>query len=291
MGTTIWELDFYSRPVFDENQKKLWEVLICESPLDIQQTPDRLFKFSKFTNNKSVNSLWLSEAIEEAIAQAPNPPKRIRFFRRPMNNMILKACEEVGIPAYASRRTYALNQWIKERLETVYPQQEGYDPSAAKAATVKYPELNASPLPDAVRGDKSDKWAFVTLEAAAFQEMNEWDIAFSEAFPLEMMGITPDTKIPGLLIFSPRAMPLAGWMSGLELSYLQLETGSLPRMRLETGASDSWILADLKDKGTLQEAQGFEATKKEANNVHFLAVQSDPESESFAGFWLLKEDG
>ncbi|TRT81769.1 MAG: DUF1092 family protein, partial [Microcystis aeruginosa Ma_AC_P_19900807_S299] len=25
---TIWELDFYSRPVVDENNKKRWELLI-----------------------------------------------------------------------------------------------------------------------------------------------------------------------------------------------------------------------------------------------------------------------
>ncbi|MEO0970614.1 MAG: Tab2/Atab2 family RNA-binding protein, partial [Cyanobacteria bacterium J06639_18] len=34
MGS-IWELDYYSRPILDEDQKKVWEVLICESPLDI----------------------------------------------------------------------------------------------------------------------------------------------------------------------------------------------------------------------------------------------------------------
>jgi len=32
---TIWELDFYSRPVVDENNKKRWELLICETPATI----------------------------------------------------------------------------------------------------------------------------------------------------------------------------------------------------------------------------------------------------------------
>ena len=31
-----------------------------------------------------------------------------------------------------------------------------------------------------------------------------------------------------------------------------------------------------------------EITQK-ANNLHFLAIQSNPESQSFAGFWLLQE--
>ncbi|MFM6454428.1 MAG: Tab2 family RNA-binding protein, partial [Planktothrix sp.] len=40
---------------------------------------------------------------------------------------------------------------------------------------------------------------------------------------------------------------------------------------------------------TQQEAKNFERAKEKAKNVHFLAVQSDPNSESFAGFWLLQE--
>ncbi|MGK7874375.1 MAG: Tab2/Atab2 family RNA-binding protein [Xenococcaceae cyanobacterium] len=290
MGT-IWELDFYSRPILDENKKKLWEVLVCETPQDIQRSPDSLFKYSQFCSSKTVNSIWLREALEEAIAQAPQPPKKIRFFRRQMNNMITKTCDDMGILAAPSRRTYALNQWIEERMAEFYPNQPGYDPSAAKSPSVQYPAMNAIPLPDAVRGDKADKWAFFTLEASAFEEMNEWDIAFGEAFPLSMAGVTPQMRIPGLIIFSPRANPLAGWMSGLEMAFLEFEGGSLPRVNLETGVSDSWILANVTDPQTLAEAKGFEEAKKKAQQVHFLAIQSSPESESFAGFWLLKGNG
>ena len=32
----VWELDFYSRPILDENKKKQWEVLICEPQTDSQ---------------------------------------------------------------------------------------------------------------------------------------------------------------------------------------------------------------------------------------------------------------
>jgi len=44
--------------------------------------------------------------------------------------------------------------------------------------------------------------------------MHEWDW-FAEAFPLQMLSLAPETKVPGVLIFSLRAVPLAGWMSGL----------------------------------------------------------------------------
>ena len=52
MSNTVWELDFYSRPVLDENGKKLWEVLICESPNDIERSPDSLFKYAQYCPSK-----------------------------------------------------------------------------------------------------------------------------------------------------------------------------------------------------------------------------------------------
>jgi hypothetical protein len=285
----IWELDYYSRPILDDENKKLWEVLICETLTEIDQEPETLFRYSEFCSNQTVNSLWLREAIEKAVAQAGETPQKIRFFRRQMNNMILKACEDLGIIAAPSRRTYALSAWIEQRNKTFYPEQPGYDEKAAKSLSVQYPPLAAIALPDAVRVDKGDKWAFVNLEASAFADMKEWDIAFKEAFPLSITGISPDTKIPGLIIFSSRALPIAAWMSGLELAYLQFESGTPPIVRLETGSSESWILTNVNDPKTLYEAKGFEAKKENAQKVHFLAIQSKPESESFAGFWLLKQ--
>ena len=289
MSSSIWELDFYSRPIVDENGKKLWEVLICESPTSVDRSVENIFRYSEYCSSKTVNSIWLKEAIQKAIADSGNSPKKIRFFRRQMNNMITKACAEVGIAAAPSRRTYALNQWLSERETEIYPQETGYDEKAANSASVKYPPLNAIALPDAVKGDKSDSWAFVSLEAAAFAELPEWDINFGESFPLALAGLDDETKIPGLIVFSPRSVPLAAWMSGLEMGYLQLEMGVRPKLRLETGASDSWILANLTNEQTISEAKNFTEAKQKAGGVHFLAIQSNPESESFAGFWLLKE--
>ncbi|MDJ0687776.1 MAG: Tab2/Atab2 family RNA-binding protein [Xenococcaceae cyanobacterium MO_188.B32] len=288
MGKIIWELDFYSRPILDENKKKLWEVVICESPTSIDRSLDSLFQYSQYCSNQTVNSIWLREAIEKAIQEAEAPPKKIRFFRRQMNNMITKACNDAGITAIPSRRTYALYQLLEKRTREVYPNEPGYDAKAANSASVQYPAMNAVPLPDAVRGDRGDKWAFVSLEAADFAEMKEWDISFGEAFPLSLANVTPETKIPGLIIYSPRAIALAAWMSGLEMGWLQLETGTLPRLLLETGVSDNWILVNLTTPQTVAEAKKFDETKDRANGVHFLAVQSSSESDSFAGFWLLK---
>ena len=289
MSNTVWELDFYSRPIVDESGKKLWEVLICESPNSIDRSPDRLFKYAQYCSSKTVNSIWLKEAIERAIAEAKTAPKKIRFFRRQMNNMIVKACEDAGVTPVPSRRTYALKQWIEQRNQNVYPEEEGFDLKLASNTSVKYPPLNAIPLPDAVRGDRGDKWIFVSLMASDFDEMSEWDISFSESFALSLLNVESSTAIPGLIIYSPRAKPLAAWMSGLEMGYLQLEKLPRPQLRLETGLSDSWTLVNLTNKDTVKQAEDFERAKQKANGVHFLAVQTDPDSEAFAGFWLLKE--
>ncbi len=283
----IWELDFYSRPILEEDGKKRWEVLICESPQSVDDSLESLFRYAEFCPSTKVNSLFLKDALTNAIAQAGVTPQKIRFFRRQMNNMITKACEDMGIPASPSRRTYTLSHWLEERSLKVYPQEPGYDPTIGTSTSVQYQPLTAIALPDAIRGDKGDRWAFVTLEAKDFQEMGEWDIAFGEAFPFSLTEVTPETKIPGVLIFSQRALPLAGWMSGLEMVGLQFEEGVLPRLRLETGFNDNWILAEITPK-LLAEGKGFQQGKEEAHDVHFLGIQTSPESESFAGFWLLK---
>ncbi|MBW4571124.1 MAG: Tab2/Atab2 family RNA-binding protein [Tolypothrix carrinoi HA7290-LM1] len=283
MGS-IWELDYYSRPILDENNKKIWEVLVCESPLDTRTKADSLFRYAQYCPSTQVNSGWLRTALQEAINQAGEAPLKIRFFRRQMNNMITKACQDVGIPAQASRRTLMLNQWLQQRMEQVYPQEPGYQEGTNTSVRLESPLPQR--LPDALEGQQ---WLFVTLTGADFAEMHEWEIGFGESFPIEFANLSPETRIPGVLIFSPRALPLAGWMSGLELAWLRLDTNKGTRLILETGATESWILANIKNPQTIAEAKGFEEAKQKANGVHFIGVQSDRQAESFAGFWLLQE--
>ena len=282
MGT-VWELDFYSRPILDENNKKRWEVLISEGFQAVDADPKALFRYSKFLSNSEVNSIRLKETIQEAISEAHIPPSRIRFFRFSMQNMITRACDELGIAAQPSRRTLALKQWMDYRKQEVYPQEPGY--TDKPSPTIGAPPPAPRPLPDALIGQQ---WALVNLSAQDLVEMPEWPIDFGEAFPLLPTGIDLNTVIPGLVIFSSRALPMAGWLSGLEVSELRIEASKPPRLILETGTADSWVVAALNDPQLQKEAGAFEVAKTKANQVHFLAVQSDPDTESFAGFWLMQ---
>ncbi|MBW4690149.1 MAG: Tab2/Atab2 family RNA-binding protein [Lyngbya sp. HA4199-MV5] len=280
---TVWELDFYSRPLLDENKKKMWEVLVCESPLTVDRQPESLFRYAEFCSSAEVNSVRLRGVIEAAIAQAPSPPDKIRFFRQAMNNMITKACNELGIDAQLSQRTFVLNQWLRQRLHEVYPAMPGFQPGTNPS--VSFAKTPPQPLPDALLGEK---WQFVTLPASDLAEMNEWSIDFGEAFPLGLAGLAPEAQVPGVLIFSARATPLAAWMSGLEVAGVKLDSDYPTRLLLETGLNDRWNLASLASTQAQKEAQTFEVAKQQANGMHFLAVQADPSTEAFAGFWLLQ---
>lgn len=285
----IWEIDFYSRPILDDNKKKVWELLVCESPQDTRQSVHSLFRYAQNCPSDRVNAVWLSGALQQAMAMATEAPQGIRFFRRQMNNMIIKACKDIGIPASPSRRTVAIQHWLVQRDLEVYR----LDPTYLEqpAPSVQMMPDPPQPLPDAIVGNK---WAFVNLAASELQEMSDWSIGFAEAFPLDLANVQPDWQIPGLLIFSERAVPIAAWISGLELAMVRYSPAPRSQILLETGASDSWILANLDvstQMAMANEAVGFERLKQQANGVHFLAVQSSPTAEDFAGFWLLKEAG
>ena len=74
MGT-VWELDFYSRPILDENNKKRWEVLISEGLQTVDANPDELFRFSKFVANTEVNSIELKKCDRRSDRPSPGAPK------------------------------------------------------------------------------------------------------------------------------------------------------------------------------------------------------------------------
>ena len=285
MGT-VWELDFYSRPLVDETQKKRWELLICESPLSVSRSPSDLFRYSQYCSSSTVNSTWLKDALAQAMAEAPTPPTKVRFFRRQMNNMIVKACKDMGLDAQVSRRTLALSQWLEERMVTVYPQDPDYEEAAVRSPSVRYEIQAPRPLPDALEGNK---WAMVSLSAADFADLPDWKIDFGESFPLELLNLDGDCVIPGIVIYSPRAFPIAAWMSGLELGFIKFVPNPRPRLILETEDDSSWVLADLTNESSVKDAKTFEERKDKAGGAHFLAVQSSPQVEAFAGFWLLPE--
>ncbi|MDG2990295.1 Tab2/Atab2 family RNA-binding protein [Candidatus Synechococcus calcipolaris G9] len=278
----IWELDFYSRPILDENQKKRWELLICDS--------DQTFQFAKNCSGAEANARWLETALNEAKEQWQKQydltdntrPEKVRFFRRAMNSIIVRGCEAAGLAAIPSRRTFALTRWLQERVEQVYPYEPGYDPALANPPTLPPPA--PEPLPPALRGEQ---WQLTAIPWSELNSARDWGLPFGDIPSLALFDLEPDTPIPGLIIYSQRALPLAGWLSGIEPAFIDSISTPLNQLILETGASDRWILATLRQSDLIKEAKAFMEGIKDSQNLHFLAVQPSPTVEELSGFWLL----
>ena len=73
-ASDIWELDYFSRPLLDEEGKKRWELLISNG--------DGSFRWQRFCPASSVNSVWLKQALADALSQASEDgaatPRRLR---------------------------------------------------------------------------------------------------------------------------------------------------------------------------------------------------------------------
>lgn len=279
-----WELDFYSRPVLEPDGKKRWELLICSTPAfgDVGVR----FRWVKICPATSVNSIWLQEALLEALQTAAEQgygtPKRLRCWRASMRTMVERAAAATGLELVPSRRCYALLEWLRERELEVYPHDEGYmaGPLAPPVQPLPMPPV---PLPEQARGDS---WSWASLPAAAFSDAGLWDVGFSGLVKLPQLK-ADDTIVPGLRLFSrSRALAIAGWLAGLEPVRLGIDQRSLV---LEAGLENRWLLARLEEEEALAAREAFESARRVAGGLQFLAVQSDPGAERFEGFWLLRD--
>ncbi|MDX2254054.1 MAG: Tab2/Atab2 family RNA-binding protein [Pseudanabaenaceae cyanobacterium bins.39] len=278
----IWELDFYSRPLLDSNNKKIWELLICDR--------DRNWEWVRECPANQVNSEWLAQQLTECIAQTGQTPIKIRFFRPSMTNIIMRGCTLAGITGQASRRVFTMSAWLAERMTEIYPNREGFqavdpNPLPLKVLAAQDPK----PVPDALMGDR---WILVSLQAQDFADAKDWSMDFGEL--LDISSLEPTTIVPGIIILSARATALAAWMSGVDPVFMGFErnlTGGY-QMQLAASADACWVLANLqptKDQLAIEQADAFEKAKQVSQGLHFLAIQTSAEEEHFAGFWMLKE--
>lgn len=278
-----WELDFYSRPVIETNGKKRWELLISSTEDFSGEQP---FRWDKKCPAGEVNSTWLTKALKEALSQALlegwELPSKLRFWRTSMKTMIKKAANNVGIDPIASRRTYSLVEWLKERKKDIYPNEPGY--IAGPLAPAFSPISNQPvPLPEAVRGDA---WSFATLPIGTLRDANEWPMEFNGLIPIKEI-IDDEIPIPGIRLFSKsRSLGLAAWLGGLEPVALIQENSQLI---LEAGQDERWLVTDMDKQTATFAGKSFQEAKEKADGLQFISIQSTPEEEKFAGFWMLRD--
>ncbi|KIZ00213.1 hypothetical protein MNEG_7749 [Monoraphidium neglectum] len=278
-----WELDFCSRPLLDERGKKVWELVVTDT--------SRSFEYTQYFPNSKINSIELRKALE-ALLQRPGAvvPEKARFFRGQMQTIITKALGDVGIKALPSRRCFSIMSLLEERLESVYKVDPRY---SDKATTMFNIDLGVpEPLPDALRGEK---WAFVQLPLGPLLDMLktvEEGNMFGATMSLASAGLADlprDILVPGVAVFSRRAMPLAAWTNGLEIAGVKADV-ERSCLILETGVNQRWRYGGWRaSPDSIEEAQGWEDAKEGTRGLHFLAVQPDPDSEDLTGLWLLQD--
>jgi hypothetical protein len=284
-----WELDFYSRPILEADGRKRWELLICSSADPLQRgvgSEVNGFRWQQDCPADSVNSIWLREAIEAALAEAEQqgwqPPRRLRCWRGSMRTMVQRAAEGLGLELVPSRRCYQLVEWLQERHRSVYPNEPGYlaGPLAPPPQAIR---PVAVPLPEALRGES---WDWATLTAGALAESGEWPIGFAGLLPLPV-DLPSETPVPGIRLFSrSRALAIAGWLAGLEPVRLEIDANQLI---LEAGLEDRWLLANLAPDEAAAAATAFVSAREQAAGLQFIAVVSGPDADRLDGFWLMRD--
>ncbi len=279
-----WELDFYSRPIIEQNGKKRWELIISSSK---NFKTEDIFLWNKICPANEVNSIWLTKALNEALYDAEKKgwakPSKIRFWRASMKSIIKKSIENIGVEALVSRRTYELFDRILFLEQEVYPLENGYVRGVLAPTFTSSISNDPKPLPEAVRGDA------LTISEISIEELKlaqNWPIEFGDIFPIQN-AIKNENLVPGLRLFSKdRSLALAAWFSGLEPVKLLIKQNQL---LLEASEDDKWLVTDLKEKDAKELNEKFTQSKNNSYGYQFISIQSTPFVEKFAGFWILKD--
>ena len=279
-----WELDFYSRPILEKDGKKRWELIITSTKnFNAKET----FYWNKICPSNEVNSIWLTNALKEALKvseeQGWERPGKIRFWRSSMKSIIKKSLENIEIEGLVSRRTYNLFERIYFLEKKVYPNEKGYV-NGVLAPTFSSQIINdPKPLPEAVRGESL---TIAEISIGELRTAKNWPIQFGDIFPIEEL-IEDNNQVPGLRLFSEnRAIALAAWFSSLEPIKLEIDKN---RLLLEALEDDKWLVTDLADKDAELLNKKFKNAKTNSQGYQFISIQSNPYIEEFAGFWMLKD--
>jgi len=279
--TSVWQVDFYRRPLVDESGSPLWELLVC--------SPDHGVKFWAFCAQKVVGTEWLREQFRQAAGMTGGFPQVIQVFRPACLSLIESAARPLGVNVEPTRRTLELKQWLWHRSQDYIGMAgftgESYDPLALDQS----PPV---PLPTSLWGDR---WRFARIPAAnvasAFADRPLPFRNLPETLLPMNLGIASATPIPGVVIDGGRqSLRLAQWLQAAAPWAIAYQAGAPDGLILEAGLADRWVLATFDDPEIRQAGQLYEQRKQESRGLHFLLVQPDDSGMTYTGFWLLRQD-
>ncbi|MBF1999909.1 MAG: Tab2/Atab2 family RNA-binding protein [Synechococcales cyanobacterium C42_A2020_086] len=272
---TIWQADFYRRPLQDAAGNALWELLVCN--------PTTGFSASALCPQTDANAAWLTNQLKQLAERAGGTPQRIQVFRPQSVSLLQAACQPLGIAVEPTRRTPALKQLLRQQATQYPPSNPPYDP-------LQLDSPPPVPLPESLWGDQ---WRFATIAALdLLPAIQNRPIPIRE-LPEELLPVNlqlPSTiSIPGVVIDGGRqAMALARWMQRSRPVALTYIPGDPDGLILEAGLVERWVLTTFTDPEVINAARSFRDRQAAAKGLHFLLIQPDDSGRTYTGFWLLQ---
>lgn len=275
---TLWQADFYRRPLRDETGNDLWELVIC----DVTGS----FNACAMCPQTQVNSAWLIDQLHQLAVDGL--PEKIQVFRPQSLSLLELAGQALGIAVEPTRCTPALKQILQLRAAK-YPTMAGY--TSQLYAPIALDSPPPMPIPQELWGDQ---WRFAAIAAADLEPaFRDRPIPIYEMPPNLLpvnQAIASTTMIPGVIIDGGRqSMRLAQWLRQMRPAWLHYIPGSPDGLILEAGLCDRWVLTTFDDLEVTQAAITFRERQNLSQGLHFLLVQPDNSGMTYTGLWLLQD--
>jgi len=276
---SIWEIDFYHRPLQTEAGVPLWELVICTIP------GDRCYTAT--CPQPEATPTWIQSQFQVLFTDGQIPPDRVHVFRPQALSLVELACQALALPVYATRRTPTLKQALVE-LAQQYPTRSHY--TGAPYNPIKLDQPPPMPLDTSLLGNQ---WQFAALPAGELVEAFTGRMIPIVDMPPDLdplhLGVASSTPIPGVIIEGGRqSMRLATWIQQAQPVALTAIPGPPHGLILDAGLSDRWIIATFDDPAVLTAATTYEHRKQASQGLHFLLIQPDNSGMTYSGFWLLQ---
>jgi hypothetical protein len=276
---TIWEADCYRRPLRDETQTPLWELLICDR--------DFQFTYGAIAPQPDINSRWLQQHLSIAIQKSGQTPREIRVFRPQSVSLLQAAAAPLNLTVTPTRQTPTLKQWLVQRSRW-YPSQPTYSAEPYEPVALERPA--PVPVTESLWGEQ---WRFGSVSAQDFQDsLRHEPIPFQsvpEAWLPLNVGLPSTMPIPGVIIDAGRrSLALCQWLQDQRPVALTYIPGTPDGLILEAGLVDRWVLTTFDDEQVAAAGRTFGDRQQQAQGLHFLLIRPDDSGITFTGLWLLQ---
>lgn len=276
---TIWEADCYRRPLRDEDQNPLWELLICDS--------DFQFTYGAIAPQADINSHWLSQHLKTAVQKSNQTPKEIRVFRPQSVSLLQAAAAPLNLTVTPTRFTPVVKQWLVQRSRW-YPSEPTYSGDPYEPVALERPA--PVPMPENLWGEQ---WRFGSVSAQDFQDSLIHEPMPFQSVPQDWLplkvGLPSTAPMPGVIIDAGRrSLSLCQWLQDQQPAALAYIPGAPDGVILEAGLVNRWVLTTFEDEQVAAAGRNFGDLQQQAQGLHFLLVRPDDSGMTFTGLWLLR---